>query len=266
MCAHISQYTVAIGKPVLAPVFYKCILRLRAESRCAQHSPLYCDICATMAIRRSLTVLGWRYVFCAGGLADWGRTACNPHFRRTLPAPGSQVPLFTRDPSPAVASEQCDGATWRSRLRALFYGESGASTIAAATLVSHPAGPVTSASTVASSSAPLVGAGLAKFLAVAPPTCFFFLQTSPYVCAHMQHQARPQPHCRHSLKTMKDIIKNESTGNLNPLPFVSLAANCVVWTLYGVLQSDMTVLLPNATGMCFGLAYTAVFAKYNAGL
>ena len=29
------------------------------------------------------------------------------------------------------------------------------------------------------SKAPLVGGFLAKFLALAPPTCFFFLQTSP---------------------------------------------------------------------------------------
>jgi len=64
---------------------------------------------------------------------------------------------------------------------------------------------------------------------------------------------------------MKEIIANKSTGKLNPLPFVSLAGNCVIWSLYGYLQSDMTVLLPNATGLAFGCLYTAIFAKYNSG-
>jgi hypothetical protein len=51
-----------------------------------------------------------------------------------------------------------------------------------------------------------------------------------------------------SLKTIKEIKKNESVGDLSPLPFVSLATNCVVWDCYGFLNNDMTVLLPNLTG------------------
>lgn len=64
---------------------------------------------------------------------------------------------------------------------------------------------------------------------------------------------------------MKTIQQDKSTGQLSPLPFVALAANCVVWVLYGILQSDMTVLVPNASGMGFGLYYTYLFSKYVAG-
>lgn len=60
---------------------------------------------------------------------------------------------------------------------------------------------------------------------------------------------------------MKSIQQDKSTGQLSPLPFVALAANCVVWVLYGILQSDMTVLVPNASGMGFGLYYTYLFSK-----
>lgn len=88
-----------------------------------------------------------------------------------------------------------------------------------------------------------------------------------------------------------------TTGSLSPLPFISLASNCTVWTLYGWLKQDNTgapltalttcsclaaplvsqrpsvkplsprlraVLLPNSSGLCIGLYFTCVFAKFSA--
>ena len=65
------------------------------------------------------------------------------------------------------------------------------------------------------------------------------------------------------MKTAREIAARKSTGNLNVLPFLSLFTNCVVWTLYGVLNSDMTVIAPNATGILCGAYYTFVYAKYH---
>lgn len=84
---------------------------------------------------------------------------------------------------------------------------------------------------------------LASFLSVFPPLCFGFLQLSP-------------------MKTVNEIKQKQSVGELSPLPFVSLATNCVVWDCYGFLNNDMTVLLPNLTGAAFGFYYTYQYVKH----
>jgi len=94
--------------------------------------------------------------------------------------------------------------------------------------------------------APIVSPFIKQFLAIAPPACFFFLQIS-------------------GLKTVSIIKQAKKTGDLSPLPFVSLYTNCIVWSLYGFFQNDMTVMLPNVSGALFGLYYTYVYNKYNTG-
>jgi solute carrier family 50 (sugar transporter) len=69
------------------------------------------------------------------------------------------------------------------------------------------------------------------------------------------------PACR--WKTIAEIRRTQTTGQLSPLPFVSLLTNCLVWATYGVLGSDMTVLAPNISGILLGAYYTATFAKYS---
>eukprot|EP00485_Elphidium_margaritaceum_P010495 CAMPEP_0202706100 /NCGR_PEP_ID=MMETSP1385-20130828/18581_1 /ASSEMBLY_ACC=CAM_ASM_000861 /TAXON_ID=933848 /ORGANISM="Elphidium margaritaceum" /LENGTH=195 /DNA_ID=CAMNT_0049364493 /DNA_START=24 /DNA_END=607 /DNA_ORIENTATION=+ len=62
---------------------------------------------------------------------------------------------------------------------------------------------------------------------------------------------------------IKQILSNKTTGDLSCFPFVSLYTNCAIWTLYGWLQSDPTLLYANAVGLVCGAAYTAIFAKYT---
>ena len=198
--------------------------------------------------------------------------------------------LRDREADGAGASPAATPLTFASRLRAaagsmraagmaLVVGKKGAAatTATAAGVAATGAGSVASGSgtvTALSAKAALVGPAMAKFLSLAPPTCFFFMQTAPYVTLPLRGPSiAPRTHAPvrfvdacSRLKTMREIVKNGSTGQLNPLPFVSLAANCVVWTLYGILQNDMTVLAPNASGLCFGLLYTAIYVKYNAGV
>ena len=67
-----------------------------------------------------------------------------------------------------------------------------------------------------------------------------------------------------ALKTALTIIDNKSVNQLSPLPFVSLFVNCVVWSMYGLLKSDNTVLIPNVIGIFVGFfcsfSYQVLFA------
>jgi hypothetical protein len=55
------------------------------------------------------------------------------------------------------------------------------------------------------------------------------------------------------------IKEQKSVGQLSALPFFSLAVNCIVWSLYGLLRKDVTVLFPNFTGMCMGVFYSYIY-------
>lgn len=77
-------------------------------------------------------------------------------------------------------------------------------------------------------------------LRCAGPICFLCMQAS-------------------SCKTGINIISSKSTGALSLLPFVSLLVNCIIWTLYGILQDDNTIIVPNAIGIPAGLFCTMAY-------
>src|SRR5690606_24221084 len=62
--------------------------------------------------------------------------------------------------------------------------------------------------------------------------------------------------------TVQQIIRDKTTGQLPLLPFASLLTNCVIWSWYGFLLGDSTVMLPNLTGAICGAIYTAVYLRY----
>ena len=65
-----------------------------------------------------------------------------------------------------------------------------------------------------------------------------------------------------SVKTALKIVEDKSVNKLSALPFVALLTNCIVWTLYGLLKQDLTVLVPNFTGTLAGLFGTLCFHKF----
>ena len=65
-----------------------------------------------------------------------------------------------------------------------------------------------------------------------------------------------------AIKTALQIIADKSVGPLSAFPFVSLLTNCVIWTYYGLLRSDMTVLVPNALGILTGAGCILGYHKY----
>ncbi len=82
------------------------------------------------------------------------------------------------------------------------------------------------------------------FLQWLGPLCFIGLQAS-------------------SFHTAINILKMRSVGQLSAIPFLSLLVNCVVWSLYGYLRSDNSVLLPNASGTLVSLFCIFAYSKHS---
>jgi solute carrier family 50 protein (sugar transporter) len=91
-----------------------------------------------------------------------------------------------------------------------------------------------------------VGPQLTNFLMFAPPVCAQFLFLS-------------------GLNVIKKIKAEKRTGDLTPLPFISMYTNCAVWSMYGLMVSDFTVLAPNFSGLFLGIYLTKVFHDHNSG-
>lgn len=66
-----------------------------------------------------------------------------------------------------------------------------------------------------------------------------------------------------SVKTAIGILTSKSIGSLSILPFASLFTNCVIWSLYGQLKADPTVLVPNALGVLAGLFCVGAYKRYS---
>jgi solute carrier family 50 (sugar transporter) len=67
------------------------------------------------------------------------------------------------------------------------------------------------------------------------------------------------------VSTLLRIRRQRSVGQLSIVPFLSLLLNCTTWTLYGLLQHDLTILAPNLLGAFLGLLYSVQYVIY-AGL
>lgn len=66
-----------------------------------------------------------------------------------------------------------------------------------------------------------------------------------------------------SIQTALNIAKTKSVGGLSLLPFLSLFTNCVIWTYYGLLKKDNTVLIPNVLGLLAGFFCTTVYTIHS---
>jgi solute carrier family 50 protein (sugar transporter) len=62
-----------------------------------------------------------------------------------------------------------------------------------------------------------------------------------------------------SIKTGFSIVTSNSTLQLSLLPFISLLLNCIIWTQYGILKEDNTIIVPNAIGIFTGIFCTTVY-------
>ena len=93
---------------------------------------------------------------------------------------------------------------------------------------------------------PLVSPSVARFLQLVPPMCAQALFFSGLMVAF-------------------EIRRSEKTSNKSPLPFVSMFICSAVWSLYGVMVGDYTILSANTSGLLVGLYCTKVFHDNNTG-
>jgi len=63
--------------------------------------------------------------------------------------------------------------------------------------------------------------------------------------------------------TARKISVARSVHNLPLLPFLSLLVNCVVWTMYGYIEDQWTVVIPNFLGIFAGGYCTYTYHQYS---
>lgn len=56
-----------------------------------------------------------------------------------------------------------------------------------------------------------------------------------------------------SLKTAWRIIKKKSAKEFSPVQFFSLFINSLIWTVYGVMKKDISLMIPNLSGVFVGI-------------
>eukprot|EP01087_Luapelamoeba_hula_P020000 TRINITY_DN6724_c0_g1_i1.p1 TRINITY_DN6724_c0_g1~~TRINITY_DN6724_c0_g1_i1.p1 ORF type:complete len:232 (-),score=26.99 TRINITY_DN6724_c0_g1_i1:20-715(-) len=59
--------------------------------------------------------------------------------------------------------------------------------------------------------------------------------------------------------TMRQMKAQGGTGGQSWVPNVAMAANCALWTAYGVFQSDIPLIFVNAFGLAASVYYLSVF-------
>lgn len=83
------------------------------------------------------------------------------------------------------------------------------------------------------------------FLSVAPGIISIFLFLGP-------------------VRPVVDILRKKQHDNIIPiLPYLSMAVQCLAWSIYGGLIDSPSVLAPNAVGCVLGWIYTGVYHCYS---
>merc|ERR1719215_1400114 len=61
---------------------------------------------------------------------------------------------------------------------------------------------------------------------------------------------------------MAGIKKAGTTGKMPLLPFSAMAAQGLLWTLYGLVAGNPAIYTPNSLAMLLGLRYCSIFSSY----
>lgn len=65
-----------------------------------------------------------------------------------------------------------------------------------------------------------------------------------------------------ALGTARHFLLTKTTGKLSVLPYLSLFTNCFLWSYYGLLVEDLSILIANGSGVLAGLISTFLFQIY----
>ncbi|XP_059054387.1 sugar transporter SWEET1 [Achroia grisella] len=61
----------------------------------------------------------------------------------------------------------------------------------------------------------------------------------------------------------KQYVKNQTTAESSPLPFLCGVLSCALWLLYGLTKHDDKIVLVNTIGVSLMASYTLVFYVYT---
>ena len=103
----------------------------------------------------------------------------------------------------------------------------------------------TLAAKTTAATAPLVGSSAVTFLQISPPIACKVLFLSP-------------------MAAMGQFRADGTTGGVSLITYAAMACNGLTWTTYGALGSDLTIMLPNASGFILGLYYCQQFYQHRA--
>jgi solute carrier family 50 (sugar transporter) len=90
------------------------------------------------------------------------------------------------------------------------------------------------------------------------PAAVSFLKVSPVLVCQVLWLS--------PLPTARTVIRRGSTEGLPPLGWFSMLANGFLWTVYGwTAGPDLTIIVPNVSGLLAGAGYSAIFMRYDSG-
>jgi len=58
------------------------------------------------------------------------------------------------------------------------------------------------------------------------------------------------------------IIQDKSVKSLSPVPFITLFSSCFLWSVYGLMKDDNTILLPNIAGTIISGGCVVIYDLY----
>ena len=62
-----------------------------------------------------------------------------------------------------------------------------------------------------------------------------------------------------SIKSASGIWSMKNTRGLPMLPYISLLVNCIIWTMYGFLKEDLSLIVPSGCGILTGIYCTGIY-------
>jgi len=65
------------------------------------------------------------------------------------------------------------------------------------------------------------------------------------------------------LETIQEIRNRKNVGSFSSFPFLSLFANCFLWSVYGYVADAFTCLWANVLGTLAGTIFTCIYAQYG---
>ncbi|RYH20711.1 hypothetical protein EON65_22655 [archaeon] len=65
------------------------------------------------------------------------------------------------------------------------------------------------------------------------------------------------------VKSASDLLEDNNRRGISIVPYLTLTANCAIWTLYSILRHDTPVFIANFVGLCTGSICTALYHFYS---